>query len=127
MYNSRVVMTRLRGSNNTDMTGVISIRFPFPPFADDTPSSRSHQATAGDLCRAITCLQSAVRLHTAGGIEAEMTAEGMQEIAGVVPDRVARGVEGWMGRKRMEMDVNERAVRKKGFDEVRAKVEELTM
>lgn len=44
----------------------------------------------GDLRRAITYLQSAARLASAGEIKTEITSREIQEIAGVVPDAVVR-------------------------------------
>ncbi|VDB91460.1 unnamed protein product [Peniophora sp. CBMAI 1063] len=93
-------------------------------------------ASSGDLRRAITYLQSAARLHAAGGANAvEITPEDVQEIAGVVPDRVVKDfarclgvdVQGDGTEGDMDVDMDGVGGKRKGFDAVRGKVKELMM
>jgi replication factor C subunit 2/4 len=116
-------------------------RVPAPPAALDALI----RASAGDLRRAITYLQSVARLHAAtvangegaDGASTEITALDVQEIAGVVPDGVVRsfaracGVDaqgvGDGDDDEMDVDAGGGAPRRPGFDSIRAKVKELML
>jgi replication factor C subunit 2/4 len=87
-------------------------------------------ASAGDLRRAITYLQSASRLSSSTNPPIEITSLDIQEIAGVVPNHViddfadALGIE--VGTR---MDVDDSPVKQKkgtGFERIKKQVKELT-
>lgn len=84
----------------------------------------------GDLRRSITYLQSASRLAHSSQPPAPITSEDIQEIAGVVPDRVIKdfattlGVE-IGGDDSMDVDMEHRRTRRAGFDVIKKKVKEI--
>ena len=90
--------------------------------------------SGGDLRRAITYLQSCSRLARAtadgpGAAPQKITPEDVQEIAGVVPDRVIKGFAAVLGVEIDDasgdsMDID--PPRAKTFDEVRKKVKEIS-
>jgi len=89
-------------------------------------------ASSGDLRRAITYLQSTARLHAAGGDkEAPITSQDVQEIAGVVPDSVVRDFARGLGvdvqSTGEDVDMDEGAPVKKGFDAIRKRVKDLML
>lgn len=85
--------------------------------------------SGGDLRRSITYLQSASRLSSSTQPPTEITSIDVQEIAGVVPDKVINGFARVLGVEVPDddnMDVDDSKDKKlKGFDAVRGKVKEL--
>ncbi|KAF7791280.1 hypothetical protein EIP86_002294 [Pleurotus ostreatoroseus] len=124
-------------------------KFRFKPLDPESTSSRlSYIATAehvdvspevittlintsqGDLRRSITYLQSASRLAHSSQPPAPITAEDIQEIAGVVPDRIITDFAATLGiesiaNDSMDVDMDQKKPRKAGFDIIRKKVKEI--
>ena len=86
-------------------------------------------SSGGDLRRAITYLQSAARLSSVSGPNKPITPHDIQEIAGVVPDRVINDFAKTLGLdlpdEDVEMDVDDGAGKLKGYDRIRDKVRAL--
>ncbi|EJD05967.1 P-loop containing nucleoside triphosphate hydrolase protein [Fomitiporia mediterranea MF3/22] len=84
--------------------------------------------SGGDLRRSITYLQSASRLSSSTDPPTEITSQDIQEIAGVVPDRVVNSFGRVLGvdiSDGDEMDVDDAKKRRKGFEAVKFKVKGL--
>ena len=81
----------------------------------------------GDLRRSITYLQSASRLANSTSPPTPITPADIQEIAGVVPDKVVNrfAVAVGIDSNAMDMDEGPKKVKVKGFDEIRRKVKEI--
>lgn len=82
--------------------------------------------SGGDLRRSITYLQSASRLSASTDPPSKVTSADIQEIAGVVPDKVVNNFARVLGVDipSDEMDVPE-GRRRQGFEEVRAQVKQI--
>ena len=100
-------------------------RVPVIPEVVDTLISVS----GGDLRRSITYLQSASRLSSSTDPPTEITPQDIQEIAGVVPDRVVNSFGRVLGvdisEEDDEMDVDGGKKIRKGFEAVKYKVKGL--
>lgn len=83
--------------------------------------------SSGDLRRAITYLQSASRLSSSTNPPTAITANDIQEIAGVVPDAVVADFARTLGVESASdaMDVDNGCQTLKGFEEVKKKVKGL--
>jgi replication factor C subunit 2/4 len=86
-------------------------------------------ASAGDLRRAITYLQSASRLSSSTDPPTEITSQDIQEIAGVVPDSVIEDFAASLGidvGSRMDIDGPPVKIKMTRFERIRAQVKVLT-
>lgn len=83
--------------------------------------------SSGDLRRSITYLQSASRLSSSTNPPTAITANDIQEIAGVVPDTVVADFARTLGVESIgdAMDVDGGSQNPKGFEGVKKKVKEL--
>lgn len=83
----------------------------------------------GDLRRSITYLQSASRLAHSSQPPVPITSEDIQEIAGVVPNRVIQNFAATLGvdvdDDSMDIDMENRRTKRAGFDTIRKKVREI--
>jgi len=120
-------------------------KFRFTPLDNSSSSSRlSHIASeehidvnsavvetlidvsSGDLRRAITYLQSAHRLSSSTDPPTPILPRDIQEIAGVVPDDVMKGLLATIGVESMSMDADSGSnTSKPSFDSIRNKVKEV--
>lgn len=83
--------------------------------------------SGGDLRRAITYLQSASRLASSTNPPTLITANDIQEIAGVVPNSVVSSFANTIGiETETDMDTDDKDQRK-GFEPIKKKVKDLTM
>ncbi|KAF7440784.1 hypothetical protein PC9H_001132 [Pleurotus ostreatus] len=83
--------------------------------------------SGGDLRRAITYLQSASRLASSTNPPTLITANDIQEIAGVVPNSVVSSFANTLGiETETDMDTDDRD-QTKGFEPIKKKVKDLTM
>ena len=100
-------------------------KVPVTPEVVDTLISVS----GGDLRRSITYLQSASRLSSSTDPPTEITPRDIQEIAGVVPDKVVNSFGQVLGVEILgcndSMDVDDGRKRRKGFDAVKTSVKGL--
>ncbi|KAL5490434.1 RFC2 [Sanghuangporus weigelae] len=85
--------------------------------------------SGGDLRRSITYLQSASRLSSSTDPPTEVTPRDIQEIAGVVPDKVVNSIGQVLGVETVggkdSMDVDDNTKRRKGFEAVKTAVKGL--